>query len=94
MPIVHNDIEISINQKKTYHMAVACKNENGDSDIVFVKVKCTSADLDKNKDKKLAIKWARDNFCISSPVAFNCEVDPLGKFLAKAFVWKSASIVG
>ena len=74
-------------------MAVVCNNDEGDADVVFVKVKCTTDDIDKGKDKKVASKWARGRFDVSSPIAFNCETEIFGKLLAKAFVWKSASIV-
>lgn len=68
----------------TYRMAIAYKNQNGESDIEFVKVSCTDAELGEQKDESAAIGWVLDNYCVESntAVAFNCDVFPKYAHLA------------
>lgn len=78
---------------KQYRMAIACLNDEGEPDFVFVIVKCTAEQCEKGLERKAAKKWAKERFDVSNPIPFNCNLDLMGKFLSKAFTWETASVI-
>lgn len=78
---------------KQYRMAIACLNDEGEPDFVFVIVKCTEDQCDNGLDRKAAKKWAKERGDVSNPIPFNCERDCVGEHLVNAFTWESASVI-